>query len=52
MYVSTSFVVVQGHSVLNQRNARGLAPLHLAASNKNLALVRALAAAGVGAIKQ
>ena len=51
-YVSTSFVVGQGHSVLNQRNGRGLAPLHLAANNNNLPMVMALAEAGVGAIKQ
>ena len=51
-YISTSFVVGQGHSVLNQRNGRGLAPLHLAANNNNLPMVMALAEAGVGAIKQ
>ena len=51
-YISTSFVVGQGHSVLNQRNGRGMAPLHLAANANNIELVRALVAAGVGAIKQ
>ena len=47
-----SFVVGQGHSVLNQRNGRGMAPLHLAANSGNFEFVRALVAGGVGAIKQ
>ena len=54
MYVHahTSFVVGQGHSVLNQRNGRGMAALHLAANTGNIEMCRALVAAGVGAAKQ